>query len=168
MSEEVFDIVDEENNIIGQAPRSKCHGDPSLIHRTAHVVVYHTDGRILLQKRSCKKDLLGGFWDTAVGGHLDLGETFEQGAAREMHEELGLPLETDLQYLCDWKIRNEVESENVRIFKTVSDGPFNFDQDEIDEVRFWSREELLDPEHHVTFTPNLIEEAKYLLGESDE
>ena len=51
--EEMFDIVDEQDRVIGSAPRSRCHGDPSLIHRTAHVVVFHPDGkRILLQLRT--------------------------------------------------------------------------------------------------------------------
>ena len=134
MSEEIFDIVDEDNNIIGKAPRSECHGNPALIHRTSHVVVYHPDGRILLQKRSHKKDLLGGVWDTAVGGHLDLGETFEEAARREMVEELGVSKDLPLEFICDWKIRNEVESENVGVFKTVCEGPFDFDPEEVDEV----------------------------------
>ncbi len=159
----MFDIVDEDNNVIGVAPRSECHGDPSLIHRTAHVVVYHSNGSILLQKRSNSKDLLGGFWDTAVGGHLDLGETFEQGARREMNEELGLDYDYPMEFLCNWKIRNDVESENVSIFKVVCDGPFEFEPREIDEVRFWSREELEDRSNYADFTPNLIKEIAYLL-----
>jgi len=163
MSEEMFEVVDEDNNVIGTAPRSECHGNPSLIHRTAHVVVFHPDGRILLQKRSHKKDLLGGYWDTAVGGHLDIGEDFEQGARREMNEELGLPLDTPMEFLCHWKIRNHIESENVGIFKVISEGPFTFEPSEIDEIRFWTEDELCNPENHTTFTPNLVKEIKYLL-----
>ena len=166
MQEEIFDIVDENNNVIGQAPRSECHGNPDLIHRTAHVVVYHSDGRILLQKRSHKKDLLGGLWDTAVGGHLDQGETFEEGARREMNEELGIDRNADLEFICYWKIRNSVESENVAIYKLIADGPFDYDHEEIDEVRFWTNDELLNPEMQSSFTPNLVEEVKYLLCKS--
>lgn len=164
MSEEMFDIVDEDNNVIGVASRSQCHGDPSLIHRTAHVVVYNSNGSILLQKRSQSKDLLGGFWDTAVGGHLDMGESFEEGARREMNEELGIDKNYPMEFLCDWKIRNDVESENVRIYKVISEGPFAFDPNEIDEVRFWTRDELCDKDNHKDFTPNLIKEIEYLLG----
>ena len=80
MTEELFDIYDEAGNRIGTTPRRKCHGDPTLLHHTAHVVVFHPEtGAILLQKRSFMKDIQPGKWDTAVGGHLALGEDYEAG-----------------------------------------------------------------------------------------
>ena len=159
--EEYFDIVDENDQVIGTAPRSRCHGNPSLIHRTAHVVVLHPDGqRILLQKRAMTKDIQPGKWDTAVGGHLAHGESYEDGARREMSEELGLPCDLPLKFLFHSEIRNEIESENVGIFLLVSDGPFHFQQEEIDEVRFFTREEL--SAHADDFTPNLRRELTEL------
>ncbi len=159
--EELFDIVDENDQVIGTAPRRRCHGDPSLIHRTAHVVVFHPDGkRILLQLRTRTKDIQPGKWDTAVGGHLDHGEVYESAARREMHEELGLDPDLPLRFLFDSRIRNSVESENVRVFCTESAGPFRFQASEIDEVRFFSREELeaIRPD----CTPNLLLELEKL------
>jgi isopentenyldiphosphate isomerase len=159
---ELFEIVDEDNNVLGTALRCECHGNPCLIHRTAHVVVYHPDGRILLQKRSSSKDVQPDKWDTAVGGHLDPGEDFEDAARREMAEELGVSPDLPLKHLFDSKIRNETESENVRIFSTVYEGPFDFDKDEIDEIRFWNIEDLAKPENQREFTPNLVSELKTL------
>ena len=160
--EELFDIYDSCGNHVGTAPRSRCHGDPSLIHRTAHVVVIHPEnGDILLQKRNLNKDIQPGKWDTAVGGHLALGEDFETGAERELAEELGIE-NVRLFHIFDSAIRNTIESENVRVFGAfIADG-FKFDPNEIDEIRFWSREELEDPENQKNFTPNLIEELKSL------
>lgn len=160
--DELFDIFDEQGNHIGTALRSRCHGDPSLIHRTAHVVVIHPEsGDILLQKRTMTKDIQPGKWDTAVGGHLALGEDFETGAERELAEELGIE-NVRLFHIFDSAIRNTIESENVRVFGAfIADG-FKFDPNEIDEIRFWSREELEDPENQKNFTPNLIEELKSL------
>lgn len=160
-TEEIFDIVDEEDRVIGTAPRRLCHGDPSLVHRTAHVIVFHPDGRrILLQLRTKAKDIQPGRWDTAVGGHLDRGEDYETAARREMHEELGLSPELPLKFLFDSRIRNEVESENVRVFSTVTEGPFRFQESEIDEVRFFFRDELA--ESSADFTPNLVLELEKL------
>ena len=165
MSEEIFDIVDEVGNVIGQAPRSRCHGNPELIHRTVHVVVYHPDGRILLQKRSMDKDIQPGKWDTAVGGHLDAGETFDDAVLRELEEELGFETSLDkLTHIADLKIRNSIESENIKVFSLTGDGPFHFQEEEIDELKYWSIDELKQaicksPE---IFTPNLIEELKNL------
>ena len=67
MTEELFEIIDDATGaVIGTAPRKRCHGDPSLIHRSVHVVVYSTDGKsILLQKRKMTKDIQPGKWDTA-------------------------------------------------------------------------------------------------------
>lgn len=164
--DEMFEVVDERGFVVGLAPRRRCHGDPSLIHRCSHVVVYHPDGRILLQKRTASKDIQPGKWDTAVGGHLQPGEDFETGARREMAEELGLPPALSMTVLCDTKIRNERESENVRVFSVVHPGPFSFPPEEIDEVRFWTEDELRasvksgDP----SFTPNLLAELKILLN----
>lgn len=159
--EEMFDIVDENDRVIGSAPRRCCHGDPSLIHRTAHVVVFHPDGkRILLQLRTRTKDIQPGKWDTAVGGHLDRGEEYETAARREMREELGLSSELPLKYLFDSRIRNSVESENVRVFAIESAGPFHFQESEIDEVRFFSRAEL--EALRSDCTPNLLLELEKL------
>ena len=160
--EEYFDIYDAQGNHIGTAPRRQCHGDPSLIHRTAHVVVIHPEtGNILLQKRNMTKDIQPGKWDTAVGGHLALGENFETGAKRELAEELGIK-NAELFHIFDSKIRNEIESEDVRVFGAfIADG-FTFDPGEIDEIRFWDRAALENPENCKDFTPNLITELELL------
>ena len=161
--EELFDIYDKNGNHIGTAPRRLCHGDPSLLHHTAHVVVIHPEtGDILLQKRTLSKDIQPGKWDTAVGGHLALGEDFETGARRELAEELGITGDVELIHLFDSSIRNEIESEDVRVFGAfIADG-FKFDPVEIAGIRFWDRAALEDPAERENFTPNLILELEML------
>ena len=159
---EYFDIYDENNRPCGRALRRDCHGNPALRHRASQVMVYHPDGRMLLQKRSMAKDIQPGKWDTAVGGHLDPGEDFETAARREMSEELGIAPQLPLQYLFDAKIRNRIESENTRVFGVTFAGPFDFPRDEIDEVRFFTPAELRDPVRQVEFTPNLVKEVAEL------
>jgi len=139
---ETFEIVDDSGAVIGLARRSECHGNPALVHRTAHVVVVSRTGELLLQKRSRHKDIQPGKWDTAVGGHLAVGETYEQAACREMMEEIGVEPDGPLTHLFDTHIRNEIESENVRVFRAVTDGPFVVDEAEIDAVRFWVKSDL--------------------------
>ena len=153
---EWFEIVDDDNRIIGMASRNQVHGNPELIHRTSHVVVFNSNGKILLQKRSENKDIQPGKWDTAVGGHLAPGEGFEEAARRETAEELGIDPETvAMVYLFDLKIRNEIESENVRVFAIVHDGPFEAPPEEIDELRFWTKTEINKKRGTGCFTPNL-------------
>ena len=152
---ERFEVVDDADRVIGTAWRHECHGNPALAHRTAHVVVRSGDGRILLQKRSAAKDIQPGRWDTAVGGHLHLGETYEQAARREMAEEIGLDERLPLAFLFDTRIRNAVESEHVRVFGLTHDGPFVPQPDEIDELRFWTAADVEQALGSGVFTPNL-------------
>lgn len=155
--EEIFEIVDEYDRIVGRATRRQCHGNPALIHRVAHVLVFNKRGAVLLQKRSLRKDIQPGRWDTSVGGHLAPGEDYRQAALRETGEELGIeePVLTFLYRSC---IRNDIEAENVATFMTYHEGPFSFAGDEIEEVRFWTAEEIDAVLGKGIFTPNFEEE----------
>ena len=83
-TEEQLEIVDYKGEVIGSAPRSEIHGNPSLIHRVVHVLVLNKKGEILLQKRSRNKDVAPGRWDTSVGGHVGIGEDLVSSSKREM------------------------------------------------------------------------------------
>src|SRR4051812_32664763 len=108
--EEMLTRVTDDDLVLGPVPRSKCHGDPGMIHRSVHVLVIGS-GKLLLQKRSMRKDVQPGKWDTSVGGHVSFGQTYEEAARRESEEELGLRID-ELVYLYPSRIRNTIESEN--------------------------------------------------------
>lgn len=154
---ELFDIVDDDDRVIGTAPRSACHGNPALVHRAVHVLVVNGAGDLLLQKRSAHKDIQPGKWDTSVGGHLAPGESYRAAAVREMGEELGLT-GLPLTFLYRSKIRNAVESENIATFLTRHDGPVDAEPGEIDAVRWWPAGEIDAALGSGVFTPNFEEE----------
>lgn len=154
---EMFDIINEAGEVVGTAPRNQCHGDPSLVHRAAHVLVFNDAGELLLQLRSMDKDIQPGRWDTSVGGHLAPGEDYETAGAREMEEELGIT-GVRLNYLYDYQLRNAVESENIRSFQVVYDGPVSFQRSEIDQVAFWSMKDIRLALGTGIFTPNFEQE----------
>ena len=89
-SEEMFPVVDEQGNILGAATRGECHGGSRLLHPVVHLHVFNSQGDLYLQRRPLWKDIQPGRWDTAVGGHLDLGESVDMALRREAREELGL------------------------------------------------------------------------------
>ena len=141
MTDEDFELVDETGRVVGMARRSQCHGNPQLIHQSVHVLVFDRDGRLFLQKRSARKDVQPGMWDTSVGGHMKPGEAPEEGARREMQEELGVaPARLEFAYQYLW--RSPIETELIRAFATLSEGPFTLDPEEIDEGRFWTFDEI--------------------------
>ena len=88
--EEKFPIVDEAGNVIGSATRGECHSGSKLLHPVVHLHVFNSKGEIYLQRRPDWKDIQPGKWDTAVGGHIDYGETPEEALRREVREELGI------------------------------------------------------------------------------
>lgn len=159
---EMFELIDERGRLIGIAPRHCCHSNPALRHRATQVLVFATDGRILLQKRSARKDIQAGK-DSAVGGHLQIGEDFASAACREMAEEIGLHISpAELELLFDLRIHNQREHELVRVFAIESDGPFYPQLEEIDELRFWTWDEIDAALDKAIFTPNLEREFALL------
>jgi len=141
-NEELLEVTNHKGEIIDVLPRSHIHGNPSLIHRVVHVLVFNTKGELLLQKRSMSKDVAPGKWDTSVGGHLNIGEDTLSAAKREMKEELGI-IDGKLRYLYTYMHTNSYETELVYTFFCLhAESRVFFNSDEIDEVKFWSFDEI--------------------------
>lgn len=103
---EYFDILTEDGELTGRTgARDAVHRDGDW-HRTAHLWVMVGGNELLLQKRSRTKENHPGLWDLSCAGHLDAGEEPEDGALRELKEELGLTAERDrLRFLFKRKNR---------------------------------------------------------------
>ena len=82
MAEEILDVVDNHDEVIGQQPRGEIHR-LKLKHRAVHVLVFNSRSELFLQKRSMKKDCFPGAWDSSASGHLASGESYDSCAVRE-------------------------------------------------------------------------------------
>lgn len=161
-SEEMFPIVDESGMIVGAATRGECHGGSKLLHPVVHLHVFNTKGDLYLQRRPEWKDIQPGKWDTAVGGHVDLGENVDIALKREAAEELNFE-DFDAQFIKSYVFESARERELVNAFKTVTDVILK-PSEELDGGRFWSREEILQNMGKGVFTPNFEQEYKNLFG----
>lgn len=94
-AEEVFDVVNSCDEVIGTATRAQVHAD-GLLHRAVHILVFNSAGELYLQKRSLEKDTAPGLWDTSAAGHVETAESYLEAAGRELHEELRLPRNSEL------------------------------------------------------------------------
>jgi len=131
MSEEIFDVVNERDEVIDRQPRGEVHR-LGLKHRATHVLVYNARGDVFLQKRSMQKDRQPGLWDSSASGHLNSGEDYDACAVRELREEIGLAVARPLERLFKIAACEETDQEFVWVYRCQSDGPFALNAEEIE------------------------------------
>jgi len=162
-ADEYLEIVNEKGEIIGSAQRSEIHGNPSLLHKVVHVLVFNMEGNLLLQRRSQNKDVAPGKWDTSVGGHVETGEDLLGSCKREMLEELGIA-GFEPEYLYSYIHRNNYESELVSTYRCVYNGRIAYNMAEIDEIRFWKIQEIKEAIGQKIFSDNFEDEFRNYLS----
>lgn len=158
---EYFPIVEPNGLVIGRSTREYCHGGAKPLHPVIHVHIIDRLSRIYLQKRSMKKDIQPGKWDTAVGGHVSYGESIVEAVYREAYEELRL-IEFNPIHIETYQFESPVEKEMVSIFAAVGSYELTPDLDEVDEGRWWPVEEIDANIGKDVFTPNFESEFQMI------
>jgi isopentenyldiphosphate isomerase len=131
--DEIFDVVNDHDEVIGQSTRREVHAR-GLLHRAVHVLVFDARGRVFLQKRSMAKDSAPGCWDSSCSGHLDAGEDYLTAAVRELVEEIGLrvPGPQALIPVLQNNACADTGNEFVWVYRLQSEGPFVLNPAEIE------------------------------------
>ncbi|MEO6052458.1 MAG: 16S rRNA (adenine(1518)-N(6)/adenine(1519)-N(6))-dimethyltransferase RsmA [Chthoniobacterales bacterium] len=135
---ELFDVVDESDNVIGPQPRGTVHVN-NLRHRAVHILIFNSLGELFLQKRTLWKDKNPGKWDSSTAGHVDAGENYLEAAVREIREELGveIPPET-LKPVHKLSSAENTGFEFIQIYRTTYEGPFTFASAEVETGAFFT------------------------------
>jgi isopentenyldiphosphate isomerase/intracellular septation protein A len=162
--EEWLPLVNEAGEVTGQAPRSVVHNGSRMLHPVVHLHVISPQKTLLLQKRPLSKDIQPGKWDTAVGGHIGVGETLEAALKRETVEEIGLH-DFSARFICKYHWDYEVENELVYVFVSNNHKGVAVQSDEVDELRFWTLHEIERNLGKGVFTPNLEHDFELLKAE---
>ena len=154
---EWFPVVEPSGLVTGRASRQYCHSGAKPLHPVVHLHIMDRFSRLYLQKRSAAKDIQPGKWDTAVGGHVDYGESIIEALYREASEELGFRDFNPVGILT-YVFESEVEKELVNVFAAIGNFTLHPDMDEVDEGRFWELEEIEENFGKSVFTPNFEQE----------
>ncbi|MFJ8567439.1 NUDIX hydrolase [Streptomyces sp. NPDC093514] len=88
-ADEVLDVVDRDDRVVGQAPRGEVYAR-GLIHRCVFVRAVDAQGRIFVHRRTASKLVFPSHYDMFVGGVVGAGESYARAALREAEEELGV------------------------------------------------------------------------------
>ncbi len=139
--EELFDVVDTDDQVIDCQPRSVVHAR-NLLHRSVHVLACDADDRVFLQLRGLDRDCDPNLWDSSVGGHLQSGEDYDQAVMRETQEELGVNLATVPQRLFKLSAGPATGYEFCWVYRLSHAGPFTIDPNEAATGRWFSTVEL--------------------------
>ena len=141
--EEIFDVVDAQDQVVTSMTRSEVHAQ-NLLHRSVHVLVMDENHRVFLQLRSLDRDCDPDLWDSSVGGHLHSGERYDHAVIRETEEELGIQLQATPPRLFKLEASPETAYEFCWVYQIYDNGPFKLDPSEAADGRWFTKEELND------------------------
>ena len=139
VQDEIYDVVDKMDQVIGQATRRQIH-KKNFLHRSIHIFVLNLQNELFLQKRSMAKDENPGLWDTSSSGHVDSGETYDECAHRELWEELGI--KAILKPLEKIEACQKTYHEHVQIYTCKTNATININLDEVSEGTYFDLEVL--------------------------
>lgn len=143
--DEIFDIVNDRDDVIGQATRGECH-QKNLKHRSVSVIAINSNNQIFLQKRSQTKDTLPGYWTLSATGHVDSGKDYQTTAVREVEEELGIKISpNDITSLDKIYVDSVKEFNSSFVFR--HSGPFTLHPQEIESGQWMNLEKIIQQYH---------------------
>jgi 8-oxo-dGTP pyrophosphatase MutT (NUDIX family) len=136
-----------------------------LPHRSCYILVFDRAGRLFIHLRTPTKDVYPSHWDVAVGGVLRAGESFEEGAVRELAEELGIT--TAVHPLLPLVYEDAANVVHGMVFRAVHDGPFVLQVEEVVRGEFVAPEVVQDRAAREPFCPDgLVALARVLRARS--
>jgi isopentenyl-diphosphate delta-isomerase type 1 len=141
MTEEILEVVDEDNRVTGRTTRSRIHRE-QLRHRAVHIFLFNSRGELFLQKRAAQKDEFPGYYDSSAAGHVDPQESYADAAARELEEELGIT--AALKKIAEVPACRHTGWEFSVFYTAVSDAPVSINPEEIAEGGFYPLDEITD------------------------
>lgn len=140
---EYMEVVDESNRVQYKETREKIHST-GLRHRGIHILIFNSDGQLLLPLRSPNKDKFPNCYDTSISEHCKAGESYDEAARRGLREELQIH-NPALKLLGIFKIDcGSTDKMISAVYNCLHNGKIEVDKGEITIIKFKTPQELKD------------------------
>ena len=136
---EFLDVVNDRDEIVGRASKKEVY-EKRFPHRIVHILIFNDKGEMALQLRG-NVSFCPYHWSTAVGGHVQSGESCEEAALREFEEELGTKAEIELAYKDFYSDDRDLRK-FLYTFRCIFNGPFTPDPKDVDEIEFFTMDNI--------------------------
>lgn len=165
-AEEIVAIVNEHNQVIGAVPRREMRAQ-KLLHRASFILVFNARGELYVQRRTMTKDIYPGRYDPATGGVVLAGESYEENAARELAEELGIR-DVALQSHGDFYFADADVKVWGRVFSCCYDGELQLQAEEVESVLMMTLGQILEPESPDDFASDSLAAMRHYVKQADK
>jgi 8-oxo-dGTP pyrophosphatase MutT (NUDIX family) len=155
MHDEIVDLVDEANRVVGRARRSEVRAR-NLLHRGVGILCRNSRGEVFVHRRTETKDVFPGMYDMFVGGVVGAGEEYAEAARREVAEELGIT-GAELRYLFHHLYLGPRNRSWVAVYEVEWDGPVRLQESEVAWGAYLGMEALIAKLPEWTFVPDGLE-----------
>ena len=160
MMEELVLCLDSDDNVIDSSSKFTTHHGEGILHRAFSVLIFDSEGRLLVQQRSSDKITFPAVWANSCCSHpLDIDgensdpiEGVKEAARRKLDQELGIPRTiTDdwkfhhigrFEYKCRWD-SDWVEHEIDHVLIVEADCEVDFNRNEIQSVDWLDNDSLI-------------------------
>lgn len=138
---EFLDLVDDDDNVIGKEDRNEIYRKGLRNFRVINIMIFTSDGKIIVPQRSADRRVFPNCYDCSVGGHVSSGETYEHAAYRELEEELGIT-GVQLEEIGYFKPYDIDTSAFSKMYKLIYDGELNYDKEGIKQIFYMTKDEV--------------------------
>ena len=155
--------VDRDDHVLGALPRYELR-ERSLIGRGTFILLFNSAGDLCVHQRTLSKALYPGFWDVAAGGMVGANETYEESAARELAEELGV---SGIELTAHERFYFEAPQNHLwcGVFSGVWDGPLQVQPEEVQQALFMPVAEALRLSEQQPFCPDSLDALRRYLAQ---
>jgi isopentenyldiphosphate isomerase len=129
MKDEILDIVDINENVVGKIARKDSHRvaiEKLGYIRVADLFLLNSLGKIWVPIRTADKVIAPCGYDFSVGGHVESGDNYMQTLIREVKEEINMDIdEKDIEFISNITYDDRACKQNLYLLRTDTTPKFN-------------------------------------------